>query len=534
MSVATLAPPPAAEPLELRPYQREAADAVIAAYRRGVRRMLIQMATGLGKTVLFAHLAHLVVRHGRRVLVIAHRDELLTQARDKLLTVDPSADVGIVRAERDETDAAIVVASIQTIARPARLARLGRFELIIIDEAHHAAAASYRTVLEALGAFEPDGPLVLGVTATPGRGDGVGLDSVFEEIVYSMPILDGIRGGYLCDIRATTVTLETDFSDVHTRGGDLADGELGDALIAADAPEHVAQAYREHAAGRRALVFAPTISVARSMAAALDGAGVPAAWVSGETPRDERVAILAALKAGSLRAVANCAVLTEGFDCPPVDCIVTARPTKSAGFYTQMIGRGTRTYPGKDDCLILDVVGQAGRHDLVTTASLFGLPPRLLAERTVTEALEASQQAQDEALRRDRPDARLVARPVELFKRRPLHWVQAGPDRFVLTVPAGQIQLEQGRRGWSAVISPYGDQPVVIGSDLPLEYVQGVAEDRARRLGAERLVDPTAPWRRRPASDKQLAVLSRRSLRLRPGLTAGEASDLIAAGRRGA
>jgi len=228
------APTAMSAPLALRPYQRQAADAVISAYRRGVRRMLVQLATGLGKTVLFAHLAHTVVSNGRRVLIIAHRDELLTQARDKLLTVDPSADVGIVRAELDETDARIVVASIQTIVRPNRLARLGRFDLVVVDECHHAAARSYRDVLEALGAFEPDGPMVLGVTATPGRGDGVGLDSVFQEIVYEMGILDGIQGGYLCDLRAVSVTLDTDFSDVHTRNGDLADGELGDALIAAD------------------------------------------------------------------------------------------------------------------------------------------------------------------------------------------------------------------------------------------------------------------------------------------------------------
>src|SRR4051812_23844695 len=154
--------------LELRPYQFAAADAVRDGFRRGLRRMLVQLATGLGKTVLFADLAHRVVGRGGRVLIVAHRDELLSQARDKLLVADPDADVGIVRAEQDETGAAIVVASIQTLARPNRLARVGRFRMIVIDECHHAPAASYRSTLEALGAFEADGPLVLGVTATPG------------------------------------------------------------------------------------------------------------------------------------------------------------------------------------------------------------------------------------------------------------------------------------------------------------------------------------------------------------------------------
>lgn len=532
MSAATLAPP--AERLELRPYQRQAAEAVIAGYRRGLRRMLVQLATGLGKTVLFAHLAPAVVASGRRVLVIAHRDELLTQARDKLLAVDPTADVGLVRAELDGIEAQIVVASIQTIVNPKRLTRLGRFGLIVIDEAHHAAAASYRAVLESLGAFEPDGPCVLGVTATPGRGDGVGLDSIFQEIVYRVGILEGIQQGYLCDVRAVSVTLATSFDDVHTRNGDLAEGELGEALIAADAPAHVARAYLDHAAGRRAIVFTPTVAVAQQMADALNDVGVTAAWVSGETPRDERRATLAALKAGTVRAVANCSVLVEGFDCPPVDCIITARPTKSASSYTQMVGRGTRIYPGKDDCLVLDVVGQAGRHDLVTAATLFGLDPRELARRTVTQALAARQLAQDAEERRRADDgARLVARPVELFKRRPLHWVAAGADRFVLSIPGGRIVLGQDRRGWTAALERYGEHPLVIGRDLPLEYATGVAEDRARQMGALALVDPNAPWRGHPASEKQLDLLRRRGMRLRPDLTAGQASDLIAAGLRG-
>jgi ATP-dependent helicase IRC3 len=517
--------------LELRPYQFEAADAVRGGFRRGLRRMLVQLATGLGKTVLFAHLAHRVVQRGGRVLVIAHRDELLTQAREKLLVADPDADVGIVRAEQNETGAAIVVASIQTLARPNRLARVGRFGMIVVDEAHHAAAASYRDTLDALGAFEPGGPVVLGVTATPGRGDGVGLDSVFQEIVYRMGILDGIRGGYLCDLRAVGVALETDFADVHARGGDLADGELGDALMAADAPEHVRDAYLDHADGRRAIVFTPTVDVARSMAEVLADAGVPSAWVSGSTPRAERAEILEALRAGSLRVVANCAVLTEGFDCPPVDCIITARPTKSTALYTQMIGRGTRPYPGKRDCLILDVVGQAGRHDLVTVAGLFGLSPRELAGRSVTQALNERERVEEQ--QRGTDGGRLVVRPVELFAARSLHWVEQAPGRYVLTISDGRITLTQHRQGWAVAIARYGGAPLEIARDLPLEYAQGIAEDRARRMGGSRLADPNAAWRRRPASVRQLDTLRRWGvLGARASLTAGEASDMISAGKR--
>jgi hypothetical protein len=225
-------------------------------------------------------------------------------------------------------------------------------------------------------------------------------------------------------------------------------------------------------------------------------------------------------------------LLTEGFDCPPVDCIVTARPTKSTALYTQMIGRGTRLHPGKRDCLVLDVVGQAGRHDLVTAAGLFGVTPRQMADRTITEALDEQQREDDEReVRLHAPHGRLVARPVDLFKQRPLHWVEDASGRFVLAVSDGRITLEQRPRGWTATLSRYNASPVVIARELPLEYAQGVAEDRARQMGASYLADPNAAWRRRPASEKQLGVLRRRGAYITPGMTAGEASDLISAGQ---
>jgi superfamily II DNA or RNA helicase len=422
----------------LRPYQQEACAAVIAAYKSGLRRVLVQLATGLGKTILFAHLARALVERGGRVLVIAHRDELLEQARAKLLAVDPGASVGIVKAGQDEHDRAIVLASIQTIARMPRLKRLGHFDLIVVDEAHHAVARTYRGVLEYLGAYDPPSQVfLLGVTATPGRGDGVGLATVFQKIVYRMGLLEGIKQGYLCDVRAKSVMLATDFDDVHTRGGDLVEGELGRALLAADAPEHVLRAYQEVASGRRAIVFTPTVAVATAMAATFAAAGIPAAMISGQTPHDERKAILERLSSGEVRVVANCAVLTEGFDCPPVDCIVVARPTKSALLYSQMIGRGTRTHAGKADCLVVDVTAQAGRHDLCSVANLFGLSAELLDTVTLGRAVEIRDQrareqaalaAQAEAERIER--ARLVARDLDLWKQRqataakpvPVYW----------------------------------------------------------------------------------------------------------------
>lgn len=192
VTVSSLAP--AASAIELRGYQLDALAAIEAAERRGVRRQLVVMATGMGKTIVFSELVRR--RRPGRCLVIAHREELLDQARDKLLVVDPTADVGIVQAGRDETDARIVVASIQTLARQSRLDRIGRdFATIVVDEAHHAPAESYVKLLDSLGALEPDGPLTLGFTATGERGDKAALGGVFQEIVYELGILQGMADG---------------------------------------------------------------------------------------------------------------------------------------------------------------------------------------------------------------------------------------------------------------------------------------------------------------------------------------------------
>jgi superfamily II DNA or RNA helicase len=237
----------------------------------------------------------------------------------------------------------------------------------------------------------------------------------------------------LCDLQAIQIHLAVDFHDLHTRAGDLIDGEVEDMLIGANAPEHVSRAYQDHAMGRKALLFTPTVATAHAMADTLQRDGIAAEALSGETPLEARQAMLKRLKAGETQIVANCAVLTEGFDEPSVDCIIVARPTKSQTLYTQMIGRGTRTSPGKVDCLILDCVGATTRHDLVSVATLTGLPLEALAQgQSVSEAIEAREAEQQ------RVHGELVARRVELFRPRPLHWVPADPC-FVLSL---------GAQGW--------------------------------------------------------------------------------------
>lgn len=511
--------------LALRDYQVAALVAIRQAEQRGVNRQLVALPTGTGKTVIFSHL---IQQRGGRTLLLAHRDELLRQAADKLLLVDPSADIGIVKADEDQVEAQTVVASIQTAAQPHRLARLGRgFDTIIVDEAHHAAADTYRRVLAHCGAFDAGGPLLVGFTATPERGDKIGLHEVFEEIVYRLDLLPMIQAGYLSDLRAVQIQLEADFSGLQVRAGDFIERELEAALMAAGAPEQAVEAYQEHAAGRKAIIFTPTVAVAHAMAEAFVWDGIAAAALDGATPTDERRDMLARFGRGDLQVIANCGVLTEGFDEPSVDCIIVARPTRSRPLYVQMIGRGTRPYPGKADCLVIDLVGVTARHDLVSVASLFNLPARRLAARTVSEAIEDVRRADEQE--QVELSGRLVAVPVELFRQRRFNWIQAG-QRFVLSLGGGsQIVLEPRTEGWAVLEQRQGDQRARIKAfGLPLDYAQGAGEDLARSRGAAHLVDREAPWRQRPASEKQIAVLRRWRVGIRPGLTAGEASDQIA------
>lgn len=525
--------PKNSQALALRPYQEEAIAAIEQAEARGLRRPLVALPTGTGKTVIFAHL--LWQRQGR-ALVLAHRDELISQAAEKFAIVDPTLHLGIVKAERNELDAEIILASIQTLSRPNRLAQLGTdFTTVVCDEAHHCAAETYVRICTYLGCLG-NGPLLLGVTATPERTDKkTPLGRIFQEIVYSKTILDMIPE-YLADLRAKVITLQADFSTLRVQHGDFVDQEVEEMLLEADAPQHVATAYLTHAQGRKTLIFVPTVSLAYAMVDAFKAAGVTAIEaLDGTTPLDERRAILWRLKAGETMILANCAVLTEGYDEPSIDCIIMARPTKSRPLYTQMVGRGTRKYPGKDDCLILDVVGVTERHDLMTLPQLFDLPLGALKDSTVAEAV---------ARRRRRAlvhtvEGELQAVDIDLFLRRPLHWVQARADAFTLALgdEQGWIALQARGEGaheiWDVSLMTPAGILTPLASSLPLAYAQGRAEDYARRSGVRALVNPSSAWRNEPMSDAQRRHLLAIKIPVVPGLTKGQAADMIDAAKAG-
>lgn len=511
--------------ITLRDYQQEAVDAILAAPSEGYDRVLAALPTGAGKTIV---LAEVIRRREGRALVLAHRDELISQAADKIRMVMPGADIGIVKAQRNEGDSAIVVASVQSLSAK-RLPTLGAFETIIADEAHHSVSPIWHRTLTGLGAFETtDAPLTLGVTATPERGDKLALGKVFQKIVFRRSLVWMIAKGYLSDVRAIQIHLQADFDALQVRKGDYVDSEVSDMLSEAHAPEMAARAYLEHAAGRRAIVFTPTVALAYEMAAEFCRQGIAAEGLDGETKPDERRAILSRFRSGETAVVSNASVLTEGFDEPAVDCIVMAKPTRSRPAYIQMLGRALRLFPGKTDALIIDLVGSTTRHDLVTSATLLGLDPKPKAPslmQSATQRASFGQSVKDEL-------GDLVTVKVELFRK--LTWVQLGGNRWTLSVPDGRIELAGNDLGWDVVRYSKGARPKPLAEAVTLEWAQGIAEEEVRSEGAEWLTNPEAPWRARPPSEKQIAILSRKGL-LTPGMTKGEAADAITrlfAGRR--
>lgn len=366
----------------LRPYQQEAIDAVLSARRAGLRRLLVCLPTGAGKTVIFARLARLARRD---VLVLAHREELLTQAREKIEHAlrgagedrEREALVALEQGERRApAEAKVVIASIRSLHEE-RLERLlqGRdFGLVIYDECHHATAEDNLRVLRRLGAFAPgwNGTL-LGFTATTQRGDGQGLDRVFEQIAYARTLPDLIEQGYLVRLRGYRIATNADLSRLSGEGLDFAEEELSEAVDIEERNALVARSIQELARDRRTIAFCVTVQHARHLCHALNALGVPAGLVHGLMKTDDRARALADFRQGRTVVLTNVGVLTEGFDDPGVSCIAMARPTRNEGLYAQCVGRGTRLFPGKTDCLILDFVDLSALA-LCTLPSLFGMP----------------------------------------------------------------------------------------------------------------------------------------------------------------
>lgn len=463
---------------ELRPYQQQARDRIHAEWDAGHTRTLLVLPTGTGKTIVFASVAADQVRAGDRVLILAHRGELLEQAADKL-----QRSTGLVSAvEKAESTCLdswfrVVVGSVQTLQRTARLERFPQdyFGTIIIDEAHHAITDGYRRILDYFS-----GAKVLGVTATPDRGDMRNLGEVFDSLAFEYKLTDAIKEGYLCKIMAQTIPLQLDITSVTLSGGDYAVGDLGTALD--PYLEQIAAEMARRCKSRKTVVFLPLIKTSQKFRDLLNTYGFRAAEVNGQS--DDRRQVLADFDAGKYNVLCNSMLLTEGWDCPSVDCVVVLRPTKVRSLYSQMVGRGTRLSPGKTDLLLLDFLWMTDKHELCRPADLV-CEDRTVA-RQMTETLAESGCPED----------------IEQAA------AQASEDVVAQREEALAKQLAEQRRKKAKLVDP-------------LQYEMSIqAEDLSGYV-------PTFGWEAGPPSDKQTAALEKLGILPDAVESAGKAALLL-------
>jgi superfamily II DNA or RNA helicase len=538
--------------LELRPYQNEALLHVKKAFQAGRRRVLVSLPTGTGKTVVFAHFPR-TLRMRKRLLVLAHREELLAQAQDKIRRVNPELKVDIEQAgAHARPDAQVVVASVPTLARGtgARLRRLvpDEFSIVVVDEAHHAVAPTYRRIFDHFRLFEPGTPrLLIGFTATPRRGDQQGLGEVFEEVCYARDLREMIVQGYLAPIAGWRVDTDVSLDNVRLRHGDFVESQLAGVVNTLERNQLVAEAYRKLARGRRTIVFCVNVAHAQTTQRTFAGAGVRAAAVWGEQSRDQRRDTLAQFAAGQLDVLTNCNLLTEGFDEPRVDCIIMARPTKSRLLYAQMVGRGTRLHPDKSDLLVIDVADNSRTHQLPGLHSLFNLP--LTMNLRGARALELEREI--ERISRTRPwvdtsrittpdQIRLAVERIEFFNfETPADLVghtdniwYAVPDGFRLSLPGGEwltMVLNLLDQWEIEHVQPDGDSRLIQrAADLPAAVRAADRYVHSQRPDAHQLVQRSARWRDQPPTTKQLDLLARHQIPAPQGLTRGQVSQMIA------
>lgn len=432
----------------LRPYQQASKDAVFEKWSEGTKRTLLVLPTGTGKTIVFAAITEECVRKGERVLILAHRGELLEQAADK---IKKSTGLGCSVEKAEQTCIGswfrVTVGSVQTLMRDKRLAGFKRdyFDTIVIDEAHHCISDSYQKVL---GYFQ--NAKVLGVTATPDRGDMKDLGTYFENIAYEYTLPKAIREGYLSPIKALTIPLQIDISDVSIQSGDFRVGDLGNALD--PYLEQIASEMEKYCKNRKTVVFLPLVKTSQKFRDILTRHGFKAAEVNGSS--EDRAEILKDFDNNRYNVLCNSMLLTEGWDCPSVDCVIVLRPTKVRSLYCQMVGRGTRLSPetGKTHLLLLDFLWHTERHELCHPAALICSNPDVAQQMTknlednagAAVDIEEAQQEASEDVQAQREEA--LAKVLAEQKRKKQRLVD--PLQFEMSIQAEDLSNYVPAFGW--------------------------------------------------------------------------------------
>lgn len=440
--------------MELRPYQQEAKDRIFEEWDSGHNKTLLVLPTGCGKTIVFAKVTEECVRIGGRVLILAHRGELLDQAEDKIFKVT-GLRCAVEKAEESCAGSwyRVVVGSVQTLMREKRLARFSPdfFDYIIIDEAHHALSDSYQKIINHFS-----GAKLLGVTATPDRGDMKDLGQVFESLAYEYTLVRAIKEHYLSRIKAITIPLKLDLLNVSTQAGDFKASDIDTALD----PYlfQIADEMQKYCSDRKTVVFLPLVKTSQKFRDILCKKGFSAAEVNGDSK--DRAEVLAGFDSGKYNVLCNSMLLTEGWDCPSVDCIIVLRPTKVRSLYCQMVGRGTRLCEGKEELLLLDFLWHTERHELCRPASLICENPEVAQKMTdnLAEAagcavdIEEAEEKASEDVVAQREEA-LAAQLAEMKKRKRK---LVDPLQFEMSIQAQDLSGYIPSFGWE--MSPPSDQ----------------------------------------------------------------------------
>lgn len=570
--------------ITLRPYQEQALEAERRHRREhpDETRLAIVMATGLGKGTIIAERACRFLREvpdedtdllrfaSPSVLILAHTDEIVSDlaARCRLAVSGWDFSVGIVKAGQDETDADIVVASVQTLAQPDRRERIRDVGLVIVDECHHSAAAGYEAILRHFGCFGlpcqyctttfgtghasicdlRDKPLntvpALGFTATLERGDGASLGGIWQDVCFTRDISWGVRHGHL--VQPVGHRLEINSLDL--RPGIVASaGKLDASLIEALAPEKIVEKWIELAKDRPTVAFMPLVRSARVLSCAFHDSGIRAAVIWGDMPAWQRREALAAYEAGHIQVLCNAMVLTEGWDSPQTSCVIVGRPTKSRALFVQMAGRGLRPAPGvpveEQDCILIAVADATT--DLCSVADLSDRPIDRKAQGALTameDAFDLGAELADETrFWTGQVDATqfdpLVSRSSKVWRttKHGTPFLPISKDGEYVFIVGTSVFVRAGNYG-------PGQSAVKVSrlhKDLPdLELAMQAAEDEAQERGGDLgrlLADKKRPWRQQRPSDEMLARAYQLGLRAevdkimsaRAGGKAGKVSDLI-------
>lgn len=485
--------------MQLRPYQREAVNAVHEQWGQGRQRTLLVLPTGCGKTIVMSQLAQDTVDGGGRALIMAHRGELLEQAADKLRVAN-GLESAVEKAQNTSLGSMfpVTVGSVQSLCRENRLSKFPAdyFDTIMVDEAHHVLADSYQKVL---GHFPK--ARVLGVTATPDKLMKKQMGTYFDSLAFEYSMRQAVKDKYLCPIKALMIPLEMDMRKVGVAEGDYRADEIDSALepyLAQIADEMV-----EHCQNRRTVVFLPLISTSQKFCDMLQKRGFRAVEVNGESP--DRKQILEDFDNGRYDVLTNSMLLTEGWDCPGVDCIVNLRPTKVRALYQQIIGRGLRLYPEKDHLLVLDFLWLTERHDLCKPSCLVAKDEaqaeridRLIQEQGLVDLMEAEEQAEKDAVR-EREES--LARQLHQMRTRPKRLVD--PLQFALSIAAEDLANYTPSFAWE--MGP--------PSQKQLEYLEklGILSGSVENMGKASLLIDRLTQRQKEglSTPKQIRCLER-------------------------